>query len=89
MSKLEQTVMIVASTLLPVAARAHPGPHRESLELSLRHAFTEPEHLLTMTWIGSWCAMAICVVFWFKPWQKYSWVRSPDGAPALTENTGL
>lgn len=75
MSKVEHAAVTIAATLLPATALAHPGPHRETLDWSLLHAFTEPDHLLTMASIAIWAAMAVSVAYWFKPWRLDSWSR--------------
>lgn len=75
MSKVKQVATTIASILLPAAAQAHPGPHREGLDWSLLHAFAAPDHLLTMASVAAWAAMAVCVAYWFRPWRKDSWSR--------------
>ncbi|PWB81282.1 MAG: hypothetical protein C3F11_15635 [Methylocystaceae bacterium] len=75
MKAIRRTVLTAAASLLPATAMAHPGSHPEDLSWSLLHAFTQPDHLLTMALVVVWAAMVAGVAYWFKPWRVDSWSR--------------
>ncbi len=75
MNRTAKTAISIAALLLPATAQAHPGPHHEDLNWSLLHAFTQPDHLLTMALVVGWAAMIVSVAYWFKPWRADSWRR--------------
>ena len=74
MKMIARTAM-AAALLFPATAMAHPGPHPEELGWSLFHAFTEPDHLLTMALVIVCAAMIAAVAHWFQPWRAASWRR--------------
>jgi len=62
-----------AAWLLPASAMAHPGLHPNDFAYDIVHAFTQPDHLLTMAVALAWGAMVVAVGLWFKPWRASSW----------------
>lgn len=72
MSKMTRNAITMGSVFLPAAAQAHPGQHSDDLAWSLVHAFTQPDHLLTMALVAVWAGMFICVARWFFPWRSRS-----------------
>jgi hydrogenase/urease accessory protein HupE len=66
-------MITVVVSLAPAMAAAHPGPHVADPALFLRHAFTEPDHLVTMAFGAVWAAMIVAVGYWFRPWRPDSW----------------
>lgn len=46
MRNLARNVLVVAASLAPASAFAHPGPHRNEAAWMLLHAVTNADHLL-------------------------------------------
>jgi hydrogenase/urease accessory protein HupE len=68
-----RTVLAAVVALAPASALAHPGAHAADLAWGLAHAFTQPDHLLTMAFGLLWAGMVIAVGYWFRPWRADSW----------------
>lgn len=75
MNKLIRNLFLTASALVPAVAEAHPGAHPADVAWSFAHAFSQPDHLLSMAAVAVWLVMAGCVACWFKPWRMDSWSR--------------
>lgn len=56
-------MIVVAATLAPVVAEAHPGAHPYGLAESLTHIATQSDHLLALAVAFGWISIiAICAL---------------------------
>jgi hydrogenase/urease accessory protein HupE len=65
MRNLTGNVVVVAASLAPLSASAHPGPHRDEMAWVLVHALTNADHSLVIgagLALAAWIAMTIVLL---------------------------